>query len=120
MVPDSDRGAVGWEALATRLYVNLAVADRAVEVATLPVDGVGLLRGEFMITSALDGIHPRRKLIADGESARFIDGMTGELSHDRRSVLPAAGRLPHDGLPDERVPQPRRAAIGTNRTRRTR
>lgn len=65
--------------LATKLYVNLAVADRAVEVAALPVDGVGLLRGEFMITSALDGVHPR-KLIADGETSRFIDGMTDELS----------------------------------------
>ncbi len=75
------------EALATRLYVNLAVADRAVEVAALPVDGVGLLRGEFMITSALDGIHPR-KLIADRESARFIDGMTGELSQIAGAFFP--------------------------------
>jgi pyruvate,water dikinase len=67
------------EALATKLYVNLAVADRAAEVAALPVDGVGLLRGEFMITSALNGIHPRQ-LIADGDQQQFIDGMTGELS----------------------------------------
>ena len=29
--------------LATRLYVNLAVAEHAEEVAVLPVDGVGLL-----------------------------------------------------------------------------
>lgn len=72
-------GAVGGTALATSLYVNLAVADRAAEVAALPVDGVGLLRGEFMITSALGGVHPRR-LIADGEQERFIDGMTGELA----------------------------------------
>ena len=72
-------GGAGGVALATRLYVNLAVADRATEVAALPVDGVGLLRGEFMITSALDGIHPRR-LIADGKQQQFIDGMTGELA----------------------------------------
>jgi len=78
-VPAGAVGPVAGEALATRLYVNLAVADRAAEVAALPVDGVGLLRGEFMITSALDGVHPR-KLIADRESSRFIEGMTGELS----------------------------------------
>lgn len=67
------------EALATRLYVNLAVADRAEEVAALPVDGVGLLRGEFMITSALDGVHPRQ-LIADGEQERFVERMSAELT----------------------------------------
>ena len=79
VVQPAAAGTMAGQTLATRLYVNLAVADRAADVATLPVDGVGLLRGEFMITSALDGIHPRR-LIADGESARFIDGMTDELS----------------------------------------
>ena len=45
--------------LATRLYVNLAIADQAERVAALPVDGVGLLRAEFMITDALGGVHPR-------------------------------------------------------------
>ena len=70
---------VGAESLATKLFVNLAVADRAVEIASLPVDGVGLLRGEFMVTSALDGVHPR-KLISDGETERFVNGMTAELA----------------------------------------
>ena len=44
--------------LATRLYVNLAFAEHAEEVAALAVDGVGLLRAEFMVTDALGGIHP--------------------------------------------------------------
>src|SRR5690606_17814670 len=43
---------------ATKLYVNLAIADQAERVAALPVDGVGLLRAEFMITDALGGVHP--------------------------------------------------------------
>ena len=38
------------EPLATKIYVNLAVEERAEEVAALPVDGVGLLRGEFLVT----------------------------------------------------------------------
>jgi pyruvate,water dikinase len=66
------------EPLATRLYVNLAIADRAEEVASLDVDGVGLLRGEFMVTEALAGRHPRA-LIARGEQAEFISKMTDQL-----------------------------------------
>ena len=69
----------GVEPLATRVYVNLALPERAAEVAALPVDGVGLLRGEFMVTSALDGIHPRR-LIADGGAATFVERMAAGLA----------------------------------------
>lgn len=65
--------------LATKLYANLAMAERAEEAAALPVDGVGLLRGEFMVTDALDGVHPRQ-LITDGGGETFIDGMDRQLS----------------------------------------
>jgi pyruvate,water dikinase len=44
---------------ATRLYVNLAEPERAAEVAALDVDGVGLLRAEFMMLEALEHTHPR-------------------------------------------------------------
>ena len=50
-------GAAGHEALR-----NLAFAEHAEEVAALPVDGVGLLRAEFMVTDALGGVHPRKLL----------------------------------------------------------
>ena len=67
------RGAAGAPSaprpLATRLYVNLAIAEHAEEVAALPVDGVGLLRAEFMITDALGGVHPR-ELLATGRPRR--------------------------------------------------
>ena len=66
------------EPLATRLYVNLAIAERARAVAEMPVDGVGLLRAEFMITDALEGEHPR-KLIAEGRSGEFVDRMAEQL-----------------------------------------
>lgn len=42
---------------ATKVYVNLAEPERAAELAQLPVDGVGLLRAEFMIAGI--GTHPR-------------------------------------------------------------
>ncbi len=64
--------------LATRLYVNLAFAEHAEEVAALEVDGVGLLRAEFMVTDALSGVHPKL-LIERGESKSFVDAMAASL-----------------------------------------
>jgi pyruvate,water dikinase len=63
---------------ATRLYVNLAMPERAEAVARLPVDGVGLLRAELMVTEALNGEHPRR-LLAEGRSREFVDRMAAGL-----------------------------------------
>ncbi len=77
--PGDAVGAVGAvESLATLVYVNLAFPERAAAAAALPVDGVGLLRAEFMLTSALDGVHPR-KLIADGRAREFVDRMAASL-----------------------------------------
>lgn len=47
---------------ATRVYVNLAEPERAAEVAARDVDGVGLLRAEFMLGDALEQMHPREFL----------------------------------------------------------
>lgn len=66
------------EALGTRIYVNLAMAELADRAAALPVDGVGLLRAEFMVTDALGGIHPR-ELMARGQSDVFLDRMAESL-----------------------------------------
>lgn len=66
------------EALGTRLYVNLAMPEAAERVAALPVDGVGLVRAEFMLTEALGGRHPR-DLLAHGESSSFVDKMADSL-----------------------------------------
>ncbi|MCC6792233.1 MAG: phosphoenolpyruvate synthase [Thermomicrobiales bacterium] len=63
---------------ATKVMVNLGEPERATEVAARHVDGVGLLRAEFMLLSALDGVHPR-KLMAEGRSAEFVEKMTNQL-----------------------------------------
>jgi pyruvate,water dikinase len=63
---------------ATKLMVNLGEPERAQEVAARPVDGVGLLRAEFMLLSALQGTHPRR-LLANGRGEEFVDRMTEQL-----------------------------------------
>ena len=44
---------------ATRLYLNLAIPEQAETAAALSSDGVGLLRAEFMLLSALNGRHPK-------------------------------------------------------------
>jgi pyruvate,water dikinase len=63
---------------ATRLYVNLAEPERAAEVAALDVDGVGLLRAEFMMLEALEHTHPRAFLTQhspDDFVRRMVDGL---------------------------------------------
>ena len=75
------------EPLATRIYVNLAMAEHAEEVAAQPVDGVGLLRAEFMLTDALAGVHPR-ELLARGGRAEFLDQMAGSLLRITRAFAP--------------------------------
>lgn len=66
------------EVTATAVYVNLGEPGRAAEVARLPVDGVGLLRAEFMILESLQGKHPRRYL-EEGQGgllqARWAEGV---------------------------------------------
>ena len=44
----------------------------------MPVDGVGLLRAEFMISDALDGVHPRA-LLARGGREEFLNRMSASL-----------------------------------------
>ncbi len=53
---------------ATKIYMNLAEPELADEMAMRRVDGVGLLRAEFMIANI--GTHPR-KFIEDGQSLEF-------------------------------------------------
>jgi pyruvate,water dikinase len=78
---------VAVEPLATRLYVNLAMAEHAADVAAMPCDGVGLLRAEFMVTDALGGVHPRQ-LLAEGRREEFIEKMSKSLLTVTRAFEP--------------------------------
>ncbi len=74
---------------ATKLYVNLAEPELAEDMAKNNVDGVGLLRAEFMIAQI--GVHPR-KFIKDGKSHEFVkklaDGMEKfAKAFDKRPVV---------------------------------
>jgi pyruvate,water dikinase len=54
---------------ATKIYVNLAEPELAASVAKRHVDGIGLLRAEFMIAQL--GYHPK-KLIRDRKEKVFV------------------------------------------------
>ena len=64
---------------ATRIYVNLGEPERAAEIAARDVDGVGLLRAEFLMMSALQGVHPR-ELIERDQTDGFVQRMTEGLT----------------------------------------
>ncbi|OBH49846.1 phosphoenolpyruvate synthase [Mycobacterium mantenii] len=66
------------ETTGTKIYVNLAIPDSAEAVAAQDVDGVGLLRAEFLLTQALSGRHPR-DLIARGEQFGLIDAIATSI-----------------------------------------
>lgn len=70
---------------ATKLYINLAEPDRADEISKMNVDGVGLLRAEFMIADI--GIHPK-EAIKRKEQQLFIDKMVKKLSIFCKSFYP--------------------------------
>lgn len=61
----------------TRIYVNLAQPELAEKVAAHNVDGVGLLRAEFMIAHI--GEHPRY-MIDQNRSAEFVNKLAEGIS----------------------------------------
>jgi len=62
---------------ATKIYVNLAEPQLAEEIAQQNVDGVGLLRAEFMMAEI--GTHPK-KMIRDKKKKVFIDKLSAHLT----------------------------------------
>jgi len=72
---------------ATRLYVNLAMPYEAERVAKENVDGIGLLRAEFMVIDACDGVHPRQ-LLEEGQGDKFVDSMAKKLTIFTRAFYP--------------------------------
>lgn len=70
---------------ATKVYMNLAQADRARELGKLHADGVGLLRAEFIMASV--GIHPK-KIIADRKQDMFIKLVSNQIETIAESFSP--------------------------------
>ena len=75
----------------TKVYVNLAQPDLAQGVADRNVDGVGLLRAEFIMGQI--GEHPRY-MISQNRSNEFIDKLYRRRQYDRQSLLSPTGGIP--------------------------
>lgn len=70
---------------ATRVYVNLAEPELAADIAKKNVDGVGLLRAEFMMAQI--GTHPKR-MIRDGRKHEFVNKLSQGLADFCRAFHP--------------------------------
>jgi pyruvate,water dikinase len=69
----------------TKLYVNLGEPDLAETVAARDVDGVGLIRAEFMVAEI--GEHPRH-MLKEGRGEEFISGLAEGLTVFARAFEP--------------------------------
>jgi len=70
---------------ATKVYVNLADPELAERVAARNVDGVGLLRAEFMIADI--GEHPRY-MLSQNRKQEFVDKLAWGLTTFARAFSP--------------------------------
>lgn len=70
---------------ATKVYVNLAEPELAEKISEYNVDGVGLLRAEFMIAGI--GTHPK-KLIAEGKGHEFTNRLAHEIEQFCKAFYP--------------------------------
>jgi len=70
---------------ATRLYINLAEKELANKMSKLNVEGIGLLRAEFMIANI--GIHPK-EAIKNKKQGEFIDKLANDLEIFCRAFYP--------------------------------
>ncbi|MFH1003560.1 MAG: phosphoenolpyruvate synthase [Chloroflexota bacterium] len=69
----------------TRVYVNLAQPELAERVAGRDVDGVGLLRAEFIVAQI--GEHPRY-MLSQGRGGEFVDKLAKGLTAFAKAFSP--------------------------------
>lgn len=70
---------------ATKLYVNLGEPDLAKEISKRNIDGVGLLRAEFMIANI--GVHPKR-MIQEGRQKEYIEKLALGIAEFTKNFNP--------------------------------
>ena len=69
----------------TKIYLNLAEPEQAKEFSLLPVDGIGLLRAEFMIANI--GEHPK-SLLKKGQGHIFVNKLKTDLAKICQAFYP--------------------------------
>ncbi|MEM7826667.1 MAG: phosphoenolpyruvate synthase [Candidatus Aenigmatarchaeota archaeon] len=62
----------------TKVFVNIGIPDEAIDISMLPIDGIGLVREEFIISSFVRE-HPL-KLIREGKEKVFVDALCSGIA----------------------------------------
>lgn len=71
--------------LKTKVYVNLAEPELAEKISGYPVDGIGLLRAEFVLAEL--GVHPK-KIISEHKEKKFINDLALSIEKFARAFYP--------------------------------
>ncbi len=71
---------------ATKIYMNLGVPEKAEDYKNLPFEGIGLMRVEFTLASAI-GDHPLY-LIDSGQGQTFVEKLAQGVATVARAVQP--------------------------------
>jgi len=82
---ESDNEDIIAKKTATKVYVNLAEVERVKEASELNVEGLGLLRAEFMIANI--NMHPK-EAIKLKKQEKFISKLTADLMTFCKSFYP--------------------------------
>ena len=85
-VASADHGHHNTPVTATKIYVNVGVPEKAEEYARLPVQGVGLLRIEFIFTAHVRE-HPLA-LIKAGRGPELVDRLADGLAQVCQAFYP--------------------------------
>jgi len=71
---------------ATKIYMNLGVPEKIEDYKNLPFEGIGLMRTEFILASAI-GEHPLH-FVETGEGQKFVDKMAEGVATVARAIQP--------------------------------
>ena len=71
---------------ATKIYMNLGVPEKIEDFKNMPFQGIGLMRTEFILASAI-GEHPL-SFVENGRSQEFIDKMAEAIAMVARTIQP--------------------------------
>ncbi len=80
------QGAEAAPVTATRIYMNLGTPEMIEQYKNLPFEGIGLMRTEFILASAI-GQHPMAFVDA-GQSQQFVDKLADGIATVARVIQP--------------------------------
>ena len=71
---------------ATKIYMNLGTPEMIEQYKNLPFEGIGLMRTEFILASAI-GTHPMA-FVDEGKSQEFVDKLADGIATVARAIQP--------------------------------